>query len=504
MVLTTSRTANELPDEPTNLRSSTLRGFAWKLAAEFVTQASRITVTILLARLLDPSDIGLAGLVLAFSVVVPALSDLALGAALIHRATIDDDDKSTVFWSTTALGVVMTAVGVGFSWPLAQFEGEPRLQPLFAVFSLAFLIASLSATPTSLLTRAMHFRALEIRVIIATVAGGATSIVLAVLHYGPWAIVVGELVNRVMSLILLWGQCGWRPDLRFSRASLRGMLAYSGSVFGAQFLLQLPLPLQNVLVARFLGAKPLGVLVLAQQIVLLPLNRIASPIQAVMFPALSRIQDQPARIAAAWFRVNQVVAAVAFPALTGLVILAPEFQEVVLGAKWHRAVLVMRILAIAGAVQALQRLNMSILQARARTASFLWLAIASVATTAVAIASGSPFGLTGVALFLAGQAFVVQIAFMAITARAVDLTLWRCITPLGGVAAATALMALALVGGELGLGSAGLSASLRLVLGVAIGGTAFAVSFAVFCRPLALTLAAGVRSRLRRSGKAQG
>ena len=407
-----------------------------------------------------------------------------------------------MFWTTVALGVAMTALSLALSWPIARFVGDPRVQPLFAVFSVAFLIASLAATPTALLTRSMHFRALETRVIVSMVISSVVTVVLAATGYGAWAVVIGELSNRVTSLVLLWAQCAWRPSLRFSNTALRRMLGYSSSVFGAQFLIQIPLPLQNILVGRLLGAGPLGVLVLAQQIVLLPLNRIAGPIQAVMFPALSRIQDNPRRIARAWSQVNQAVGAIAFPTLGGLIVLAPEFVDVVLGAKWAAAIPVMRLLAVAGAVLALQRLNMSILQARARTKPLLWLAIASVVATAVAIVAGSPFGLNGVAASLTVQALIIQLAFMEITARAVETTLRECLSPLAGSLVATLIMAIVVAAVDHGLERAGLGAGARLIAGAVVGALVYAGSFALLCRPFIGSVREVLRSRRRQAREA--
>ena len=104
-----------------------------------------------------------------------------------------------------------------------------------------------------------------------------------------------------------------------------------------------------------------------------------------MFPAFSRMQDEPARILGALNRVNQVLAAIAFPTLTGLAILAPEFTAVVLGPKWAGTEEVIRVLALAGMALTLQRVNFSVLSARGYTRSLIWVGAGALGSTAAAI-----------------------------------------------------------------------------------------------------------------------
>ena len=259
------------------------------------------------------------------------------------------------------------ALGIALSWPLASIFDDPSLQPLFAAFSVCFLLASLISVPSALLIRAMHFRALETRVTRQPSRGAAVGIALAFGGDGPWAIVGGEIANRAIVSVTIWLQSRWRPRFMFSRAKLREQFAYGGTLFGAFLLLQFSQTTQSLMVGRLLGETALGRLTVSQTLVYMPFNRVAGPIQQVMFPAFSRMQDEPARILAALNRVNQVIAAIAFPTLTGFAILAPEFTSVVRGAEMEGTESESVCLSIGGMVLALQRVNYSVLRARLLT-----------------------------------------------------------------------------------------------------------------------------------------
>lgn len=458
---------------PTDLKRAAARGVAWKISVEVITQITRLALLLVLARLLTPSEFGVASIVMAFVIFVPLFADLGLGASLIQAPTLTEVDRSTVFWTSLPLGLGFMCLGIALSWPLASIYDDPSLQPMFAAFSVCFLLASLTSVPSALLIRAMHFRALGIRVIAGTLFGASIAIALAFGGFGAWAIVGGEIANRAMSLVTIWLQSRWRPKRTFSRRKLREQFAYGGTLFGGYLLLQFSQTVQALMVGRLLGATALGRLTVSQTLVYLPFNRIAGPIQEVMFPTFSRMQDEPTRILGALNRVNQVIAAIAFPSLAGLAILAPEFTAVVLGSRWAGTEDVIRVLALAGMVLALQRVNFSVLSARGYSRLVMWVGAGAVASTAAAILVAYPFGLVATVAALGVQMLALQAVIMCLTARAVDARFRDLAFPLARIAAATGVMAVAVIAvvgalREIGFGNAG-----TLLAGIVAGSAVF-------------------------------
>jgi O-antigen/teichoic acid export membrane protein len=460
-------------DAPTDLKRAAARGVAWKIGAEVVIQVTRLAVLLILAHLLSPAEFGIASIVMAFVIFVPLFADLGLGAALIQAPTLTEVDRSTVFWTSLPLGLTFMCLGIAVSWPLASIYDDPSLQPLFAAFSICFLLASLTSVPSALLIRAMHFRALETRVIVGTLFGAIIAVGLAFGGYGPWAIVGGEIANRAISLVTIWLQSRWRPKLVFSRQKLREQFAYGGTLFGAFLLLQFSQTVQSLMVGRLLGETALGRLTVSQTLVYMPFNRVAGPIQQVMFPAFSRMQAEPARILGALNRVNQVIAAISFPTLAGLAILAPEFTKVVLGSRWAGTEDVIRVLCLAGMVLALQRVNFSVLSARGYSRLIMWVGAGALLSTAVAILVAYPFGLVATVGALGIQMLALQAVIMYVTARSVDAQFRDLARPLARIALATVLMASSVMVAvgifrEVGIGDAG-----TLLAGIGIGAAVF-------------------------------
>jgi O-antigen/teichoic acid export membrane protein len=460
-----------LSSDAQNLRSPVLRGLAWKGASQIFLQGSRIVVAVILARMLSPHDYGLAAMALVLASLGIVFSDVALGAALVQRTRLSEADRSTAFWTSVAVGVLCTVLGVGLSGVLADLYGDSAVQPLFAVLSLSFLVTSLATTHEALLVREMNFRSLELRMMIGTAAGAVAGIFLAAKGYGAWAIIGQQLAIAAVSTALLWLLSPWRPTFSFSRASLRSLGGFSGNVFAHRLLYYLHRNVDNLLIGRFLGPAALGVYGFAYNVMLVPFSRIAGPLTEVLFPAFSRMQHDRKRMTAIWVRAIRLVASFSVPALLGLVVVAPDFVSVVLGAKWADTdtTILIQILAWVGLLQSLQTLNPNILQALDKTDTLLRYTIVFFALHMTAFAVGLQWGVVGVAVGYLVSSLVVEPLFAWVTTRALGISPLVLVRGLSGVFQASALMFVAVLSTRLLLLEAGIGAPLRLLATVAVG-----------------------------------
>ena len=451
------------------------KGVAWKAGSQISLQITRMVVALVLARLLAPHDWGLAAMVLVCSGFVIVFTDSALGTALIQRRDLSDADRSTVFWTSACIGVLLAVGGLLLAGPLARFFGEPEVRPMLAVLSVSYFVTALGTTHLALLVRDMHFGRLEVRQIVATIVGASTGITVAVAGFGAWAIVWQQVAEAITSTLLLWYLAKWHPSLTVSVASLRRLGGFAGNVFGENLLYQAGRNLNNLLIGRFLGAAALGTYSLATNVILVPFARIAGPLQQVFFPAFSRMTEDRERIADVWIRATRLVACVSIPALAGLIVVAPDFVAVALGAKWSEAVPVIQILAVAGMIHSIQTLSGEVLLAVGRAGWLLRFTLLSFVSAVVAFVVGVHWGIVGVATSYVVATALVEPVRTWLASRALGISPWRFFAALSGVAQATALMALVLLITRAALVAAGLQPFPRLVVLVLAGGAAYVV-----------------------------
>jgi O-antigen/teichoic acid export membrane protein len=436
------------------------------MASQLATQVLGFATTVVVAHFLTPREVGLVTMALVFANLSLVITDAGLAATLVQKEKLSEDDSSTAFWSSAAIGTAMTALGVGLSWPIAKLYGEPKVQVFVAVMCGAIFLGALGIVQSALLAREIRFKRLELRNVAAASAGAASTILLATAGAGPWALVIPVLVVSGVSTALLWRASDWRPRAIFSTRSLREMAGFSSHVLGTRLIWWGRSNTDNLLIGRYVGAARLGAYSFAFNLMAVPITRVAGPITQVFFPAFSRIRE-PSKIAELWLRAVRLVAVVVMPAMLGLIAVAPDFIGVLFGGRWHEAVPVLQILAPLGMVQALQALNYGILQSIGRAATlFRYTVFASVLVVGSFVA-GVHWGIEGVATAYALASLVIEPVYLVLTARAVDVTVASWLQSIAGVGIAAAVTAALAFAGRLGLIHLGVPAGARLAILVA-------------------------------------
>jgi O-antigen/teichoic acid export membrane protein len=277
------------------------------------------------------------------------------------------------------------------------------------------------------------------------------------------------VVLACVSTALLWGFTRWRPRFHFSLASLRGLVGFSLNVFGTRLLFYGNRNADNLLIGRFVGAAGLGVYGLAYNVMLAPMSRLGWPIAEVLFPAFSKMQDEPERMASAWVRVNRLVGSLTIPASLGLILVAPEFVTAVLGERWEEAIPIIRLLGWVSLLQSLGTLDSAVLLARNRSGTLLRYAVIAFVASVIAFVVGLEWGIVGVAAGYAIVSTFLEPYYAWLTARSLDVSVLVLPRALAGVAQASAAMACAVLAAKLFLLPADLAAGWSLVVLILVG-----------------------------------
>lgn len=486
----------DVGEPPADLTSVVLAGVAWKIATRIVSGTTRVVLIVVLTRLLTPEDYGIAGMALLVTSFALLFTDPALGAALVQRPTIDERDRSTVFWLAAGIGVVLTLVGVASAGLVADFFDESEVRDLVVVSSFCLLAASLSIVHRALLARRLAYRRLEIGEMASLVAGAAAAVAVAAAGYGPWAVVANFVVYTVAGTILVWALLDWHPRATFSMSSVRSMGGFSARIFSATLLGWGNQNLDTALVGRFLGAAALGTYSLAYSAMLLPTTLLGRPLRHALAPAYARIQDDRQRLERAWLRSKRITSALEIPALLALVVLAPDLVPVVFGDRWEDAVVPLQLLCVGGVANSLGTLNWSLLQASGEAGVVLRVTLLSSALTWTAFAGGLHWGIVGVAGFYAAARWLFVLPATWLTTRAVSFGFRPALR------AGTEALAASLVASAVGVGARELlveldvAAFLRIVLVSAAMLTAYAAAIFVIAPILVRDLKDVLRRRV--------
>ena len=474
---------------------------SWKVASQAITQGSRLVVALILARLLDPSAYGIVAMALVFTSLFSVFGDFGLGAALIQRPVLTEEQKSTAFWMSVISATGLFALAVLIAPLVAAFYREPQVGPVLVALASCFVLTALSSTQKALLTRDMDFRALELRQIAATLVAAVVAIALALSGAGVWAIVAQSIVFSLIAAVLLWLQSPWRPSRRFSRAALRDLGGFGANVTGTQLLFFLNRNVDNLLIGRALGSAALGVYNIAYQLMMLPLNQVAGIVADVLLPAFARLQHDLRALRGTWMRAVRLTAVVVAPLMIGMVVTAGLAVPLVLGDQWAEAVPVVQVLAWVGLHQSLQRYNSGVLQAVDRTGPLLRFSVISCGLSVVAFVAGLPWGVVGVAVAYLIASLIVAPVYLRMTARAVDLRMRSFVAAVAGPLVAALLMGVVVVAVQQAAGAATTSPLLLLLASVTAGALAYAAILPLTTRGIVAEVRGLLREARARGGR---
>jgi len=381
-----------------NLKGRSLRGGLLTLGSQGTQFLFQSVATVMLARLLTPSDFGLVAMVTAITGLGQAFADFGLSEATIQRQEITHEQVSTLFWINVGIGLALMLAAVTLAPFMAWFYHEPRLKAITFVVSFTFLFGGLRVQHNALLKRQMRFLALALRDIAAYALAVPLAIIMAWRGAGYWAIVALPLTLNFIQMALSWLLVRWIPGLPRRDAKVGSMISFGGKVAASYVIGSVNRSADAVLIGWRWGAYPLGLYSRAYNLLMLPVRQLSTPAGSVAVPAFSRLQNDPERFARYYLRMANLMMWITTPLFGFLFVAAQPVIILVLGHQWQDAAPVFRILVISALGQMLFDSTSWLFVSRGESARLLKLLLVISPIIVGSFAIGLPFGIKGVAL----------------------------------------------------------------------------------------------------------
>jgi len=391
-----------------HLRHRTLSGLFWNLVERVGLRVIQFLPTILLARLLTPEQFGLVGMLALFIALAQAFLDSGFGAALIRKQDATYTDECSIFYFNILVGG-LAILALYFAAPLiAAFYSQPLLIPLTRWLALDIVIKSFSLIQTTLLTRALDFKTQIKANLFATLCAGVIGVAAAYYGLGVWSLVIQTLANTLLFTAALWRLSAWRPALRFSLASLRGMFSFGSRMLASGLLAVFFDNFYQMFIGKVFSAGPLGYYTRAASLRSVVIDATSNTLGRVIYPALASIQDDVERLKRGYRKTAVLSTFIHFPLMIGLAVIAQPLITLLFSARWADSVLFFQLMCVAGLLYPLSVINLDILKVKGRSDLFLRLEIIKrsliVVNALVAYRSG-------IGAILLGHVVVASIAY---------------------------------------------------------------------------------------------
>jgi O-antigen/teichoic acid export membrane protein len=386
------------------LRQKVVTGLAWSVVRNWGNRFITLGVFVLLARLLEPAQMGLFAAAVAVLAIVDIFIEQGFGDAIVQRRTLSTAQVNAAFYVTLMLASLAYAALFAAAPMIERRMHTEGLATLLRWAGVAMLINAFGSCQQAMLRREFDYKWLALRVLMATGVAGAVAATCAVMGLGVWSLVVQYLVFSVLNVGLMWLRPRWRPTREVDAAGLRELLRYGSSVLGTRLLEYGNVRFIELFLAATLGPVALGIYMVGARIHQTLMLLLISSFMDVSLSAFARLADRMDEFRRAYYRATEATGALVMPCFVVTALLAPELTVLAFGQKWADSAFVLRVLGAVGALQVVQYLNHAAISARGRPDIALALNGLKAAMAVVALLVSRGEDLHGVVLaFAIGQ-----------------------------------------------------------------------------------------------------
>lgn len=369
-----------------SLKQKTIGALLWNLLDRMGQQVLLFVVGITVANILSVEDYALVGMLSIFIALANIVLESGFSAALIQKQQSTEQDFSSVFWLNIGMSLLLYLLLVLSSPWIAQFFNQPKLSELAIVIFLALPINSLTIIQTTLLNKEIRFKALAKINLLSITISGVSSLLMALYGLGIWTLALQPVILALARASLLWLHSSWRPTRTFSFTAIKELFGYASNLLLASLINTCFLNIYSLFIGKIYPTKELGYYTQGNKMCDMGVTMLYGSIQNATFPIFSSIQNEKERLIRAYRKTLRFTAFVTLPVMTGLIIVAPPFIELLLKEAWWPSIPFFQLLCAGGIFSILTAINNNFIKVSGRSDGILKLEYFKIALTIIALA----------------------------------------------------------------------------------------------------------------------
>ena len=408
-----------------SLKKQALTGFFWSSMQTLGTQGLGIIVSVILARLLLPSEFGLIAMLGIFIGIGTTLIGGGLTQSLIRTENPDEEDYATVFYFNLVGSIIIYGITFIAAPFIADFYNQTQLTIIVRIYSSTFIINAFSAIQMTRLTKALDFKTQMKVALPALLLSSSVGIGLAYAGFGVWSLVWSAIIQAAASTIQLWYLSKWKPLWVFNIKKFKYHFNYGFKMMLSGLLEIVFLNAHVIIIGKFFAAAQVGYYSRANTLSMMPVGMINAVVTKVTFPLFSSIQNEEERLRRMYIKIMQMVIFLVAPVLVILAALAEPLFRFLLTEKWLPAVPYFQILCFTAIMYPIHGYNLQILMVKGRSDLFLKLEILKKIMITLIILISFKYGIYGLlygGLLLSVFGFFVNTHF---SGKYLNYTAWQ-------------------------------------------------------------------------------
>lgn len=357
------------------LKEKVLSSFVWQLLQRVLTQLISFCVSVVLARMLAPEDFGVVALSGMLIILIGSFIDTGIGTALIQKKDADELDYNTVFYTNIVLSSTVYVIIFLIAPLLAALFKSPEITSVIRVMSLGMPIGALSGVHSSMISKNLAFKKFFFSTLLGSLLSAVVGLSMVLQGCGVWALVGQNLVSTIANTIVLLLIVRWRPKRMFSKERFKSLFSYGWKLTASNLMGTFFAQMKGYAIGLRYTTADLAYYNRGEGVPGILYNNISSSINTVLFPALSKLQDDKIAIRRALSKTMQTASFVLMPGLLGLAAVSDNFVQIVYTSKWIAVVPFMQVICLMNCFDLLGAANIQALKAVGRADTLLKLEV---------------------------------------------------------------------------------------------------------------------------------
>lgn len=400
-----------------------LTGLIWTLVEKAGNIIFQFITLIWLARLLDPHDFGLYGIIFIFIAISEMLVDSGLGGAIMRKKDIAEIDYSTLFLFNLVMSIILYLVLFFSSDCISHFFNQPIISKLIRISSIAIIICALNIVQGIKLNKNFKFKTISVITLISCFFASFFSILIAYLGYGVWSLVALHILQILFSSLGYMFVNRYMPSFMFCLKSFKEQFSFGIFLLLSNLTKTISHNIYASIIGKTFSVSDTGYYIQANKISSVFLNVSVGIIDRTIFPVLSQINNcmEQKRIIV---NVSRYASMIVFPIMLLISLLSKPLVILFIGEKWSDATPLLSILCISTIFVFLQTLNRNVLKSFGRSKEIFFIELFQIVCAMIFIF----FTISSIFHILCGMTFVsliTAIAYMYFVERYIKYSIFN-------------------------------------------------------------------------------
>lgn len=365
-----NRPETGLSESIKNLHKHAGFGWIWGSIEQFAQRGLVMVVSLVLARLLEPTAFGLIASVSIFMTISQQIIDGGISQRILQKTVLQEEDYTALFWCNGVVSLLLCILLCVAAYPISLFFQESRLTPITMALSGIIFLMNAGRVQETQLIRNLRFRAVALIRICSVIVGCVAGLTMAFLGFGVWALIGQQASMAGAKAISLWILVPWRPSGLPVWVAIKDLYRFGLPIAASQTMRSFAGQFINVMIARLYSPAMLGFYDRGK---LIPQNlgySIQNVFSRTNFPILAKLQNDPEAFRRTFVHFIYASAGINFMLMTALALAAREIVLVLLGEKWLPGVWFLQASAVVFAIYSLFMANADVLKALGRIRLF--------------------------------------------------------------------------------------------------------------------------------------